>query len=484
MEQQPIDYSRKWYVMAVVAMSIFISTIDESGLNVALPTLVHDFQTNFATIQWVILAYLLTQTVLMLSIGRLGDMLGNKLIYITGFIVFIISSVLCGLAPSVYWLIGFRVLQAIGAAMILALAFAVTTEAFPPAERGKALGMISTIVSIGVVIGPTLGGLMVDLLSWRWIFYINLPIGLVGTLAALHFLPNFKPAGRQTFDYFGAVALLISLLALLLALTLGQALGFGHPYILLLFGGWAIFLAIFIRIEWSMVQPMIELRLFRNWLLSINLVTRLMTFVAIAGTVILLPFYLQNIVGYDTRQVGLLMVVTPIGLGLISPISGILSDRFGPRLITVIGLGLLILSYYFISTLTAETLVLSYILHLLPLGISMGIFQSPNNSAVMGSAPRERLGITSGLLSISRTLGQTVGVAVIGAVWAGRTAYHAGGSFAGGVTTATTAAQMAGLQETFLGVAAFIGLAFVLSLWGWAQERGPLVTFGKVNKYL
>jgi EmrB/QacA subfamily drug resistance transporter len=355
--------------------------------------------------------------------------------------------------------------------MVITLAFAITTEAFPPTERGKALGIISTIVSVGVVIGPTLGGLIIAVLSWRWIFYVNLPIGIVGTVMILRFLPNFRPRGRQKFDYAGAAALLLSLLALLLALTLGQQLGFGEAPILLLFAGWLTFGIIFVMIEWRSSQPMIDPRLFRDKLFSLNLVIRLISFIGMAGTIILLPFYLENVLAYNTRQVGLLLVVVPVALGIVSPISGALSDRFGTRTISMIGLVLLSLSYYILSTLTAETTAVGYIIRLLLLGIGMGIFQSPNNSAIMGSAPPERLGITSGLLSITRTLGQVVGIAVIGAVWAGRTAYHAGAVLSEGVTRADRAAQVAGLQDTFLGTVGLIVLALGLSIWGLAQER-------------
>src|SRR5262245_40098666 len=175
MNEQAVDYSRKWYVMAAVAMSIFLATLDGSIVNVALPTLVRDLNTNFATVQWVVLAYLLTQATLLLGIGRLGDMIGKKPIFNAGFVVFTVGSVLCGLAPSVYWLIGFRVVQAIGAAMTLALGAGIMTEAFPAKERGKALGLIGTVVSVGVVLGPTLGGIIIEAASWHWIFFVNLP---------------------------------------------------------------------------------------------------------------------------------------------------------------------------------------------------------------------------------------------------------------------------------------------------------------------
>ncbi len=468
--QQQIDYTRKWYVMMAVAMSIFLATIDGSIVNVALPTLVKDLNTNFATVQWVVLAYLLTISTLLLSMGRLGDMIGKKPIYIAGFIGFTMGSVLCGLAPTIHWLIAFRVVQALGASMTMALGMAIITEAFPPKERGRALGISGTVVSVGIVVGPTLGGVILGALSWHWIFYVNLPVGIIGMLMAIKFIPNFKPTGAQKFDYLGAVSLFISLLTFLLALTWGQQIGFVDARILLLFAVWLIFLTIFVTIEWQIPHPMIDLRLFANSLFSINLITGFITFVTIAGTIILIPFYLENILGFVPRQVGLMMAFVPIGLGIMAPISGILSDRFGPRLITVTGLLIMVGGYLAMSSLTAQTTVLGYALRVLPIGIGMGIFQSPNNSAVMGSAPRERLGIASGLLSITRTLGQVTGIAVLGAIWAARVMYYQGAVLAQGATAASIEAQVSGLQDTFGGAAGLVAVALGLSVWGLIQE--------------
>ena len=471
MQQQTIDYGRKWYVMAAVAMSIFLATIDGSIVNVALPTLVRDLDTDFATVQWVVLSYLLAQTTLMLGVGRWGDMIGKKPIYTAGFVVFTVGSVLCGLSPTVYWLIGFRVVQAVGAAMTLALGMGIVTEAFPPQERGKALGTVGTLVSLGVVVGPTLGGILIEALSWHWIFFVNLPVGIVGTLMAYRFVPDFKPGDRQQFDYWGAVTLFISLLALLLALTIGQSVGFTEAGILLLFAVFILFLAIFIGLEWRTNQPMIDLRLFRNTLFSVNLLTGFITFICIAGTFILLPFYLEDVLGYNTRQVGLLLAALPVFLGITAPIAGSLSDRFGTRPIAVVGLAILLVGYYAASTFTSQTSMFGFVLRLIPIGIGMGVFQSPNNSAIMGEAPRQRLGIASSLLSITRTLGQTTGIAVLGAVWAGRVMAHAGGVLPGGATAAAAPAQVAGLQDTFLVVSILIALALALSTWGLLKER-------------
>ena len=470
-QQQSIDYGRKWYVMAAVAMGVFLATIDGSIVNVALPTLVRAFDTEFPTVQWVVLAYLLTMTTLMLSMGRLGDMIGKKPLYAAGFVIFTLGSVLCGLSPSVYALIGFRVLQAVGAAMMMALGTAIVTEAFPPAERGRALGIIGTMVSVGIMIGPVLGGLLIGAFSWRWIFFVNLPVGVVGTVMVARFVPALKPPGGQRFDYWGALALFISLIALLLALTLGQSTGFTETRILALFAVWLVFLVIFVAIERRIEQPMIDFGLFQNRLFSVNLITGFAIFVCLAGTIILIPFYLENVLGYDPGSIGFLLAIVPAAMGVVAPISGSLSDRFGTRPITVVGIVILLIGFGAVSTLGTQTTALGYVLRFAPIGIGMGIFQSPNNSAIMGAAPRARLGVASGLLSITRTLGQSTGIAVLGALWASRVTYHSGSVPPGGTTTAPPAIQATALNDTFAVTVVLLALALMLGIWGLVQER-------------
>ena len=470
-EAQKVDYSRKWYVMVAVGAGIFLSTIDGSIVNIALPTLTRSFDTNFATVQWVVLAYLLAISTLMLSVGRLADMIGKKPIYTTGFIVFTAGSVLSGLAPGIYWLIGFRVLQAVGAAMILALGLAIITESFPAEERGRALGISGSIVSIGIVVGPTLGGFLIDAASWRWIFFVNLPVGIAGTLLAWRFIPNIRPPGGQRFDYLGAITFFVSLLSLLLALTLGQQEGFTDRRVLFLFAAFVIFLVLFITIERTALQPMINLALFKNSRFTVGLITGFITFVTIAGAIILMPFYLENVLGYDTRQVGLLLAAVPIGLGISAPISGSLSDRFGTRPITIIGLMILVFGYLPMSTLDTRTSAVEFLLLFLPLGIGMGVFQSPNNSAIMGSAPPGRLGIVSGMIAVTRTIGQTTGIAVMGAIWVSRIIFYAVIDLEGDAANASAEAQVTALQDTFLVMAFLMVVALALAVGTFIHER-------------
>lgn len=468
-----VDYKRKWKVMIAVSMGVFLATIDGSIVNIALPTLVRAFNTQFAVVQWVVLAYLLTIATLMLSMGRLADIIGKKPLYLSGFVVFTIGSVLCGLSQTEYWLIGMRVFQAVGAAMMFGLGTAILTEAFPGEERGKAMGIIGSVVSIGIITGPVLGGFLIDAFSWHWIFFVNIPVGLLGSIITSRYVPNVKFNRKQRFDFVGAAALFISLSAFLLALTIGQQLGFTQPLILSLFATWIIFLIIFILIELKTEHPLVDLSLFRENLLSVNLITGFITFISIAGAILLMPFYLENVLDYSPREVGMLLAVVPLMLGIVSPISGILSDRFGTRPITFIGLAVLFIGYLCLTTLDLNTTAWGYILRFAPVGVGMAIFQSPNNSAIMGAAPAQRLGIVSGLLSLTRTLGQTTGIALLGAIWAERTTYHSSYSHSSGSHSVDAAAkaQVMGLNNTFMVIVVLVGIALLLSGWALISER-------------
>lgn len=470
-QQQHIDYSRKWYAMATVAMGIFLATIDASIVNVALPTLVRQLNTDFPTVQWVVLSYMLTVTTLLLSVGRLADMIGKKSIYTAGIVIFTVSSALCGLSWNVAWLIAFRVLQAVGAAMTMALGTAIITESFPPSERGKALGVVGSVVSIGVIAGPALGGILLYHFSWHWIFFVNVPVGIVGTFIAVRFLADIKPEAKdQRFDYPGALTLFVFLISLLLSLTMGQRVGFLATPIIVLMVVAVVFLVMFVVIEWKTSQPMIDLALFQRRELSTGLFMGLLTFVAVTGSILLMPFYLENIQGYNTFQVGMLMAVVPVMLGVSAPISGILSDRIGTHALVTIGLALLITSCLLLRMLDEHTPWFVYVLYNLPIGLGAGIFQSPNNSAIMGSAPRGQLGIVSGMLSISRVFGQTMGHASMGALWGSRVAAHVGYSLEGKATVAPISAQIAALHDTFLAMAILISVALAVSLWGMAHN--------------
>lgn len=468
-----VDYSRKWLVLVAIAMAIFLGTIDGSIVNVALPTLAEEFDTSFAVVQWVSLGYLLTQATLTLGFGRLGDMVGKKPIFTAGFGVFTVFSVLAGSAPTIELLIAARVFQAVGAAMIFALGFAITTEAFPPSERGKALGINGATVSLGIITGPVLGGLLIDVASWRWIFLVNLPIGIIGTFTAMAFVPHTRPTHRQRFDWLGAGVFLVALLSLLGALTHGQEAGFTDPVVL---GGAAVAvvaLVAFVAIERRVDQPMVDLSIFSIGDLSANLSMGFIQFVAVTGMVLVFPFYLENVLGFSTRQVGLLLAAVPVTLGVVAPFSGSLSDRLGTRPVSVVGLAVTFVGYLLATILyDTTTSAFEFVLAGLIIGVGFGLFQSPNNSAILGAVPPNRLGITSGLLTINRITGQIVGIAALGTIWAARTVAYAGG---GTAESAPAVAQASGLRDTLIVTATLSFIAVVIGFRVWYRNRGDVV---------
>jgi EmrB/QacA subfamily drug resistance transporter len=411
-------YRHKWWAMAGVGLGVLMGTLDISIVNISLPTLVRELNTNFATIQWVTIAYILVVTSLMLGAARLGDLIGPKKVYLAGLTFFTLASLLCGVAPGVDWLIGFRAFQGLGSAMNQAVGVAIITVVFPPHERGRALGIIGGIVAIGLAMGPAMGGLIIGLAGWRWVFLVNVPVGFIAGFVVWKYVP-YVQAGQagQRFDVSGALLLLVTLVCYALAMTMGQHMGFSAPAVLGLLAAAVLGLFLFVFLETHVHQPMIDLTIFRDSLFSMNLLMSFLVFI-MNGGVLILPFFLELVMGYSTEKAGLFMMVAPVGMGLVSPWAGILSDKHGPRLISLLGLFVLIGGCLAVGTLHSGVSWFGYILRIAPLGIGFGLFQAPNNSAVMGRAPKNRLGVASGLLNLSRTMGNSTGFPLMGALFA------------------------------------------------------------------
>lgn len=458
--------------MLGVGLGVLMSTLDSSIVNISLPTLVEELDTTFATIQWVVLSYLLVITSLMLSVARLGDMFGKKKLYNIGLVLFTLGSLLCGLSPGVGWLIGFRALQGTGAVMMTALGSAIITEVFPSSERGRALGIVGGIVSIGIALGPSLGGLLIGTVGWRAMFLVNVPIGLLAAAIVFKVVPPLAPGEPgQRFDIAGAAILFVMLGGYALGMTLGQDLGFHSRLVLALLTAAGVGLVAFLIVQIRSPYPMIDLSLFRNVLFGVNLLMGLLVFIVIAGQ-FLFPFFLQLVKGYSVQQAGLLIGVFPLMMGVVAPISGALSDRFGSRVITLIGLISIATACVLVSTLHEDVGLGGFALRLVPLGIGVGMFNSPNNSAVMGTAPRNRLGIASGLLALSRTLGQTTGLPLMGAIFSSLVLAQAGLPAGADVTAAPAAALVAGLAGTYRIAAGFIFTSTTLAAFAlWFDRR-------------
>ncbi len=456
-----VDYSRKWWALTAVGSGVLLSTIDGSIVNISLNTLVVAFGSNLNIVEWVVLSYLLTITCLLLLMGRLGDMVGKRRVYVAGFIIFTLASALCGISPNVGTLIGFRVVQAVGAAMIQSAGPALLVTAFPPSERGTALGATGSFVALGILVGPALGGVLLRYVGWESIFYVNVPVGIVGSWLTLRYLASdAKSARGQVFDVGGALLMMASIFGLLLALTDGPTWGWGDGRVLLLFGLFAVAGAGFLAWELHFPQPMINLRIFRNAAFSLNLLAGFILFIGMAFNLLLTPLFLQLVYHFELQQAGLLLMALPLTLSLASPISGRLSDRVGARALTVSGLAAVAVGLAGLSFTRADTPVAQMIAFLLVVGAGIGLFQSPNNSTVFGSAPPEALGVASGLLAVMRTLGQTAGIAIAGAVWASRVIALNGAP----IEPITTASPeiLAGGFDTAMRVAAGLALLAIL----------------------
>lgn len=459
------DTSRKWWALAAVGSGVLLSTIDGSIVNISLGTLVTAFDSNLNVVEWVVLAYLLTLTCLLLLMGRLGDMFGKRRVYTAGFVIFTVASALCGLAPSIGALIGFRVAQAVGAAMIQSVGPALLVTAFPPRERGAALGAIGSFVAMGILIGPALGGLLLRYASWQAIFYVNIPVGLAGTWLTLRSIAPDAPAARtQRFDVAGALLLMTALFGLLLALTEGPLWGWRDARVIGLLGLFGVAGAAFVAWELRAPHPMINLRMFRSPVFSLNLLAGYILFIGLAFNLLLTPLFLQFVYGFDLQTAGLTLMALPLTLSLTSPISGRLSDRIGPRVLTIAGLLICALALAGLSLTTVDTPPPRMVSFLMLLGVGVGLFQSPNNSTVLGNAPPEALGVASGMLAVMRTLGQTGGIAVAGAIWASQVIAQAGPVEP--ITAAPPAALASGFDLAMRVAAGLALLALLPSLAG------------------
>ncbi len=465
---------RRWLIFAAICSGIFLDSKEGSIVVVILPDLVNELQVDFTLVQWVVLSFTLTKTATILSVGRLGDMVGKRPVFLGGTVAFLVGSVLSGLAPNIELLLLFRVIQAIGGAFATALSMGIVTEIFPASERGKALGLFSAAVSLGGIAGPFLGGMLLEFLSWRWIFFVGFPFSCVSFFLAWRFMPSTSPGGRQSFDWTGSVLLAAFLLTFILFLTFGHRSGYRSTAMLGLFTFSMLALALFIHTERRVKDPLLALSIFRNAQFSLNLSMRFVSFIVIGGVYLLLPFYLTNLLQLAPLVVGLLLTTTWISFGIASPFAGMLSDRFGYRRIAGAGLILMAIGCYTVSTLSLDTSILGYILRVSALGLGMGLFQSPNNSAVMGSVPRERLGVVSGVNVIGRTLGRTSGIAALGALWVSRVTAHSGPDYFGSVTEAAAVAQIAALRDVSYTALAIIAISLILSAWGILEARAPL----------
>ncbi len=403
----------------MVAVGVFMSTLDGSIVNIALPAIMADLNAPMATIEWVMLIYLLTISSLLLSFGRLSDIRGRRWVYTRGLVVFSAGSLFCALAREAGWLIAARAFQGLGAAMIMACTQAIVVDAFPASERGRAMGMIGAVVASGLTAGPALGGFILHLFNWQTIFYINVPIGLAAAAAAAVLLRGSASDRRrpERFDAAGAVLLALSTGAFLYVITHGYKDGYASP-IVLLAGGLAIFSAA--GLVWEahhVAHPIISPSLLRIRLFILPIIAAMILFAGLFTIVFMMPFYLMHPRGLSEHQAGTLMVTLFAFLFVFAPISGSLSDRIGSRMLCTLGMAVVALSLYLLSNMSPTLPQPAIAWRLALAGAGTALFTAPNNAAAMGAVPVRYMGTAAGTVATVRNLGMVLGIALAGAVF-------------------------------------------------------------------
>ncbi|HEY2595135.1 MAG TPA: DHA2 family efflux MFS transporter permease subunit, partial [Chloroflexota bacterium] len=404
-----------------VCVGAFLGQLDASIAGLVLPTLEQTFSAPVAGVEWVAIAYLVTLAALVVPFGRLADLAGRKLLYVAGFIVFIAGSALCGFALSLPWLILFRVVQAVGAAMLQANSVAIITAAVARRRLGRAIGVQGAAQAIGLSVGPSVGGFLIDSLGWRWVFFIAVPFGLIGTVLGWLVLPT-TPAleargRRERFDWVGALLLGPSVALFMLALTFGNEWGWTSPALIGVTVLAVLCLGLFVATELRADSPLVDFGLFASRLFTIGILAGLLSYSVLFGSLFLIPFYLERILGRSPAEAGLLLSPVPLALAVMAPLAGTLTDRYGSRLPTVTGMLLSAVALFMLAVAPDGGLPLT-LLMLGVLGIGLGLFTPPNNSAIMGSAPERQLGVAGGILNMTRSLGTSLGVALTGALLA------------------------------------------------------------------
>jgi EmrB/QacA subfamily drug resistance transporter len=404
-------------VLVSVGIGTFMSSLDSSAVNLAMPLIKANFGVSLSMVEWIVTAYLLVISSLLLTFGRISDLYGQKKVYTTGFFIFTVSSFLCGISVNIGMLIGCRVLQALGAGMLFSTGPAIITNAVPPSSRGRALSITAISVSLGLCAGPVVGGTLSTLLGWQSIFFINIPVGILGVALAVKNLPKDEKTTSVPFDILGSVLVFVALLLILLPLNLSG--DYAIPSALFI-GSIAAGLAlvfVFIAVELKREHPMLNVRLFQNRVFAASSGAALFMFMAQFIMSFLAPFYYQNLRGFSAMHSGLLYLPMPIATMCIAPISGSISDRFDTRYISSFGALLLAFGLFLLSFLGAASSLIYIVVSMLVCGIGFGLFQTPNNSAIMGNVPPQNRGTASGILATMRNVGMVLGIAVSGALF-------------------------------------------------------------------
>jgi EmrB/QacA subfamily drug resistance transporter len=448
--------SVRW-ALASLSLSMLMPSLDTSIANAGLPTLAQAFTASFQSVQWIVLAYLLAITTLIVSVGRIGDIIGQRRLLLVGIGLFTIASLLCGVAPTLWLLIAARAAQGLGAAIMMALTVALVGETVPKEKIGSAMGLLGTMSAIGTTLGPSLGGLLIAGLGWQSIFLVNVPLGILNFLLAHRYLPLDQPESKTdqaSFDPVGTLLLALTLAAYALAMTIGRGFGSLNMVLLLV----AVFgVAIFVRVEAKVASPLIRLAMFRNRLLSTSLAMSMLVSTVMMATLVVGPFYLSRALGLETALVGFILSIGPLVAALTGVPAGRSVDRFGAQRMTIIGLIGIAIGCLVLSFVPATFGIAGYVTPIVCITASYALFQAANNTAIMTDIRPDQRGVISGLLSLSRNLGLITGASAMGAVFAISSATI-------DITTAHPDAVATGMRSTFAVAAILIVVAITIAM--------------------
>jgi EmrB/QacA subfamily drug resistance transporter len=458
-EQQPPEYSHKWTYFAVAAIAAFMGTLDSSIVNVALPTLAQRFHADIDVTAWVAQSYILTMTAFLLVAGKLLDIWGERKQFVIGFAIFTVGSALCAFSISIYMLIFSRVFQALGGAVLTSSNQGLIAKAFPPNQRGRTLGTIGTVVSVGLATGPVLGGFLIGHLGWRSIFFINLPIGAIAIIYALRNLASNPTAtDGYKFDWLGSWLIIAGLGLLFTGMSLSSDMGWSDPMVSVSIGIAVVLMVIFVINEQKARNPIFHFSLLKSRYLTQSAICPFLAFVGLTANSILMPFYLQDVMGLTPQQLGLFMMTVPASMLIFAPLAGHVSDLVGTRIPATFGLGVLSAGLFMLSFLDKSATHFQIVWHLALVGFGMGIFSSPNSNAILSSVPRSNVGLVSGLTALMRTSGITFGIGLSVFFF---TLFRSNAAASG--ITGHSSLFVAGLQPAFKVSALIVVIALVLS---------------------